>query len=109
MVTKRNTKIMTALRTHLISCRVDYTCFAPLQARSSFRDISLVGMSVGTFSRGLFDDRLNRTHVKNVTLLDIPLRPRDVTLVEKKKKSSDTSVPPPTSDVTLAKNGLFPN
>jgi hypothetical protein len=32
---------------------------APLQMRSSFRDISLVEMSVGTFSRGPFDDRLN--------------------------------------------------
>jgi hypothetical protein len=31
---------------------------APLQMRSSFRDISLGGMSVGTFSRGPFDDRL---------------------------------------------------
>jgi hypothetical protein len=30
------------LRTRLISCRVDYTCFTPLQKRSSFRDISFV-------------------------------------------------------------------
>jgi hypothetical protein len=51
-----------ALRTHLISCRVDYTCSrpAPFQLktclRSSVRDISIVGMSVGTFSRGPFDE-----------------------------------------------------
>jgi hypothetical protein len=61
------------LRTHLISCRVDHTCFpmcaipskkkTSLQMRSSFRDISLVEMSVGTFSRDPFDDRLKDSEI----------------------------------------------